>query len=243
MSKRFAVVAVVIAWAALAIEAAAAPITELEPNNSLATAQLIPITAFTLPVPATVFNPPGFATATVNGLGSATDVDFYSFTGSGMVYFDVDNDPFTLDTILSLFNSAGTLLAVGDDSFPEDLGSAFGFDAFLGVFDLPAPGTYFIAVSQFDNFATVYDQQSQPNLLRPDGADGGVAIVGAPPGDSSFIRNDGGGNDTASPYTLHISLENPDASVPEPLTILLFGLGLAAIAARSRRMLRKRPSA
>jgi hypothetical protein len=48
-----------------AIAAEAAPVIELEANgtasnNSQATAQAIPPSAFTLPVPPTVFDPPGF---------------------------------------------------------------------------------------------------------------------------------------------------------------------------------------
>jgi hypothetical protein len=80
----------------------ASPITELETggnatNNTIATAQVIPGSAFTTPVPATVFNPPGFPTVTITGLlGSAadpsSDVDFYSFTANaGQIYIDIDS--------------------------------------------------------------------------------------------------------------------------------------------------------
>jgi PEP-CTERM motif len=96
-------------------EAAASAITELGvASYTLATAEAIPGAVLTLPVPATVFNPPGYATATINSVGGGSDVDFSSFfANGGEVYFDIDNLPFTFDTILSLFNSAGTF---GDSS-------------------------------------------------------------------------------------------------------------------------------
>ena len=47
-------------------------------NNTLATAQVIPGTAFTAPEPPTVFPRPGSVTATILGHGGGDDVDFYS---------------------------------------------------------------------------------------------------------------------------------------------------------------------
>ena len=68
------------------VSAEAAPVTELEAdgtavNNSAATAQTIPTSAFTLPVPSTVFDPPGFPTATLFGRGGGSDVDLYRISG------------------------------------------------------------------------------------------------------------------------------------------------------------------
>jgi hypothetical protein len=33
-----------------------------------------------------------------------------------LAYFDIDNDPFTFDSIVSLFDSVGTLIGLDDDS-------------------------------------------------------------------------------------------------------------------------------
>jgi hypothetical protein len=193
-------------------------------NNSIATAQAIPSAAFTAPPPANVFG--ALPTATITGRNGGNDVDFFSFqANAGTVYVDIDNDPFSFDSILALFDSSGTLLAFGDDSGPEDPGTAFGFDSFIGVYTLTAPGTYYVTVSEFSNFPTQAFAGTIANLLRPDGQLGGLAQSGSAVGVSTFNSN---GNQVGSVYTLHISLANPTGVVPEPATIATWG-GFAAL--------------
>jgi hypothetical protein len=209
-------------------------------NNTLGSAEAIPGANFTLPVPATVFNPPGWATATIVGTGATaagaeSDVDFYSFTSpGGKAIFDIDNDTLTFDTMLSLFDSGGTLIGWNDDSF-SDPGSPDRFDSFLGEINLSS-GQYFIAVSGFPNFPSALTGGSP--LVRPDGGDGGIAIAGATPGDSSFPES---GPDGPSAYTLHISLENVDGGtggVPEPMSLTVWVmLGTITLAATRRQKL------
>jgi len=220
--------------------ALAAPVVEAEAdgtavNNTLGTAQAIPSSAFTTPVPATVFNPPGFPTATISGAGGETDVDFYSFTATGgSLLLDIDNAPFTFDTIVSLFNSAGTLIALDDDADPADPGSADSRDSFVGTFTLPGPGTYYVAVSQFANFPTGFDCGGVP-LTRPDGEFGGLSLTGCAVGDATFPNS---GLQEGADYTLHISLSASAAAVPMPATLALLvsaGAGLGAVRAWRRR--------
>jgi hypothetical protein len=200
-------------------------------NNTIATAQPIPATAFTLPAPPTVFL--GGATATVLGRGGDCDVDFYSFELNvpTPMYFDIDDDPFTFDVDLALFDATARLIAVGSDSFPVDPGSASSLDAFLGLI-LLQPGTYYLAVHDFLNPPNALGQGSLTfeNLVRPDGAPlaGGRAVFGAMP-DATFSCNDPQ-PDGSLPYTLYLT------KIPEPSALLLLGAGVAAA------VLRRRPS-
>jgi hypothetical protein len=206
-------------------------------NNTIGTAEAIPSSHFTLPVPATVFNPPGWATATIQGtggtvVGEESDVDFYSFTtGGGGAIFDIDDvdDQFAFDTVLSLFDDTGTLVGVGLDSSPVDAGSSrtdpvtdFSNDALLGVITL-APGTYYVAVAKLPNLPLAFFGPVFDSLTRPDGADGGFALTGATPGDSSFFES---GPDGDLDYTLHISLQNAAGGgvVPEPMSVTVWAL-------------------
>lgn len=235
------VMAGLLALLSLGSPAAAGPVVEAEAdgtavNNTLGTAQAIPSSAFTTPVPATVFNPPGFPTATITGAGGDDDVDFYSFTApaGGSLLLDIDNNPFTFDTMLSLFSSAGTLLAFDDDSFPGDPGTEIGNDSFVGTYTLPGPGTYYVAVSQFPNFPSARDCPSA-DLTRPDGEFGGGSLSGCAAGDSTFDASD---IQRGAGYTLHVSLSAPAAAVPMPATLALLvsaGVGLGAVRAWRRR--------
>ncbi len=238
--RTLAGLAVVALAVAVGTPALAAPVVEFEidgtaTNNTRATAQAIPSSAFTTPVPATVFAPPGFPTATISGAGGGSDVDFYSFTATGgSALFDIDNFPFSFDTVLSLFTPNGTRIGVDADSVPQDPGTFSGLDSFLGPFPLPGPGTYSIAVSQFPNIPSAFCAFGI-TLTRPDGFSGGSVLVGCPPGDSSFSA---GGTQVGLDYTLHVSLSHPGgvrASVPAPASLAWVGLGVAMLALVRRR--------
>ncbi|MBC7834765.1 MAG: DVUA0089 family protein [Phycisphaerales bacterium] len=222
--------------------ALAGPVSETEvvgfaTNNTIGTAQAIPGGAFTTNIDPDVFG--SLPTATMSGHGgpssdgtAGSDVDFFSFaTTGGIAYFDIDNDPFAFDTILSLFDSTGTLIGYDDDSFPEDPGTAFGFDSFLGSITLPA-GTYFITVSTFANFASASGTGVNTSLFRPDAAFGGESVAGATPGDSSFPVS---GTDGGIGYTLEISVEGAAHFIPLPSAGLMGLAGMGLVTLRRRR--------
>ena len=168
------------------------------------------------------------------GLQTSNDVDFFSFIilSSSAVNFDMDNNPFTFDRMLSLFNSSGTAIAFDDDSSPPDAGSNSGLDSYLGTLTL-APGTYYIAISQFGNSPSGLAGATFTNLIRPDGEFGGSSIANALAGNSSFAANVTETAAGGSAYNLHISVGA--APVPEPSTLSMLGLaGIAAFAARKR---------
>jgi hypothetical protein len=217
--------------------AGAAPILEVEINDSIAAAQAIPPGAFTLPVAPTVFDSGNPTGSILGSIGIPNDVDFYQFSANGgSVYLDIDGTAPDSDTMLALFDSFGTLLAFGDDSFPADPGSSDLDDAFLGVYTLPGAGTYYAAVSAFANApAAALTAIAISPLVRPDGWSGGLA-VNASAGLSAYLGNGA----TTSGYTLHITLQNPvstapPAPAPEPATMLMLGTGISVIAARVRR--------
>lgn len=213
----------------------AATVTEVEANgasanNTTATAQTVPGSAFTSPSPATVFNPANYQTAMLQGLGGGSDVDFFRFsTPGGTIMLDMDNTPASFDPIVALFDAQGTLLAYDDDS-ALDPGTVNTIDSFAGVFRLPSAGDYYIAVSENPNFPRAALIGPETRLVRPDGLEGGYAVNGAQAGLSSFDSN--GPQTSGLPYTLQVSI-NP---VPEPGYLGLVVGGLAGVAAfRARR--------
>jgi len=209
-------------------------------NNSMATAEVIPHSAFSMSSSGDIFRNatndsllPQFPSVTVEGQGGLDDVDFYRFTGNAgeALFIDIDNG--WDDPVLSLFASDGTLLAFNDDLLDLDPGSTSLFDPFIGVYTLPASGDYFIAVSEYPNFPFEwYTASGFSSLTRPDGFFGGETLT--PLGtDSSFLSN---GSQEDFAYTMHISRGiSPSGAVPEPGTMVVFALGCGGWVCRRRR--------
>lgn len=124
-------------------------------NNNFNQAQLIPAGSFTAAGANVSVNYP---TATILGngggrdsdTGAVGDVDFYRIqANAGQLVLDIDNNPFTFDTVVSLFDASGNLLTNNDDS-PVDAGSVSSLDSFL-TYTISNGGTYYVSVSQFPN--------------------------------------------------------------------------------------------
>ncbi len=85
---------------------------------------------------------------------SNDDVDFYEFelNSGDQILVDIDADEFgsTLDSVLRLFDENGFELAVSDDTpAPDEFSS---LDSYLD-FTAASSGTYYLAVSSFNNFS------------------------------------------------------------------------------------------
>jgi len=135
----------------------AASVSEVEPNDSIAEAQNIDGSSFSLDSDPNIGDK--FVNtstiiphATINGTGSGTGenltVDWYSFTvsqaGDGVI-LDVDDASFDSDVFL--FDSSGQLLAELSDSQTDwgQGGSTSDRDSYL-EYTFQTPGTYYVAV-------------------------------------------------------------------------------------------------
>jgi hypothetical protein len=222
--------------AALASVGSGSVITETEANgaatnNTLATAQAIPYSAFTQPATG-VFNNALFG-VTIQGKGGGQDVDFYSFFAGGPLQLSITDTPFTFPTILSLFDSTGKLLAFDDVSTPAKPGSASTLDSYINYL-LPSFGTYYVAVSSagasIPNYPDTSSCTSFNPLTRPDGGTAGLATGGCDSSSSVFAFGGAQPSSGALSYTLQI------AQAPEPGTTGLMLLGAAGLFARMRSM-------
>ena len=187
----------------LAVAARADTILELEgsagpqSNGTYLTAQALAPALFTPNTNPNVAVPD--PTATVLGYGNGADVDFYSFSVAGLGEVTLDIDGAGFDSIIALFDGGGSLIAQNDDGGFFDPGSSSAFDSALS-FVLPTAGTYFVAVSQWSNFAN----------------DDGTYWFG--------VSTTGG----TEAYRLEISLSNP--TLPAPPAVPLPGAAWAGIA-------------
>lgn len=94
-----------------------------------------------------------FFHVSANATTGTTGRDWYSFTTSQanqQAFFDIDNGMTDLDSLISLYDSVGTLIGASDDGGVADPGSVHGYDSFLSAV-LTNPGLYFVSVGQYPN--------------------------------------------------------------------------------------------
>jgi subtilisin family serine protease len=128
-------------------------VAEVEPNNTLATAQTLNNQSWSLQDVSTINNADARPHLTIPGTGDGT-FDYYSFTidtAGTVATFDLDATNF--DTELFLYTAAGQLLLANDDS-SLDPGSTSNLDSFI-THTFTAPGTYVIGVGEFDSQGSI----------------------------------------------------------------------------------------
>lgn len=153
------------------------------------------------------------------------DIDFYSFTVAALTTLRLrtDIDFEDADTILSLFDSTGALLADNDDDDITGCCTSRIEPVTLG------PGTYFLAVTEFSNFSNTNEEGNFTSDFSL--AVSGLGYLGSALDFGFGTETDG---DDTGGYRLLIE---PLASVPEPGSLILLGSGLAGLAAlRLRKM-------
>jgi Ca2+-binding RTX toxin-like protein len=92
----------------------------------------------------------GVRSASVHAAGSGLQ-DYYGFTltAGAQITVDIDNS-FALDSIVSIYDASGNLLASNDDGVTSlDIGSANIYDSFL-TYNAASAGTYYVLVSAYD---------------------------------------------------------------------------------------------
>lgn len=189
---------------AAAAPAVAQVVNEVEPNDSLASAQKL-----------TLVVPPGNTKggATVSGVigvltGSAVlDLDYYSFQGTAgdLVTIDIDSGiggARSVDTILAIWGPAPaniSFMQKDDAGLPLDPDSVSGLDARIDKFLLPTTGTYTVGVS------------SSPRRFTTTGTTTSTSLNSKSNGDYTLIVSG-----VSSPL-LHISIDvKPGEANDEP---------------------------
>lgn len=193
-----------IAGMLIAVPAFAAPVLEVETNNTFATANVLTAAEQAAFAGANAFVFDGVLTGGVVG-GPPADVDWVSFTitSPGYLTAALYGIPNSLvgDTIMGLFDSSGTWITADDDS---NIGLWPSFEAILNA------GTYCIVIGHFGDAAT--SGASQP------GDWDGLNANGAPITASSLQ------------YKLVVGFN----AIPTPGAAALLGLGGLAMARRRR---------
>lgn len=189
----------------------AAYVNEVEPNDTLSTAQSL-AGYFSLDNDPDIYLSTSIPHASVLGTGDGT-YDWYTFylPSTMAVTIDIDYGMFDLDTYIRLYNSAGSLITENDDYFCGeqgytgcDSGSFHHWDSYINNYVL-TPANYYIEVSQYFHNPVPYPDPYYSNYTLID-------------------------------YTLHVSTGIlDDYPMPEPATIALMGLGFAGMSYMRRK--------
>lgn len=122
-------------------------LTEVEPNDTRASAQLIAASLFSTTLNPNIDRSDSIPYVSVSGTGNGT-FDYYAFdvlSPGSQGIFDIDGTD--LDTELFLFDSSGNLLAENDDAL-IDAGSSTGRNSFIS-YTFATPDRYIVGVGRY----------------------------------------------------------------------------------------------
>jgi len=153
----------------------------------------------------------GAGVSTITGSTGPNDTeDLYGFTWGGGLFEAATNGLFgssrDFDTMLFLFDSAGTFIAANNDTF-----DGINFNLGSLISETLVAGDYFLGISGFSN-----DAENSLNSEFRFGATG--------------VLDHWEGSGSTGNYTIGIA-----QNVPEPTSIALFGLGLAGLGLSRRK--------
>ncbi len=134
-------------------------VLETEPNDTIGTANPVDAELVTVnPFDDPNLTDPGAPSVELRGqIDDNNDVDVFAifFEAGQTITLDVDGnyDPDVvsgLNSVISILDSAGNVLAENDDGEFTDVGTASPFDSFL-TFQVTTAGIYYIAIESFEN--------------------------------------------------------------------------------------------
>jgi len=164
----------------------------------------------------------GFNTIT-GSLGSGSDLFALQLTAGS---FGAEVTFRTFDTQLFLFNSTGFGIVANDDISDSNYASYFSTT-------LSYSGLYYLGISAYDN-----DPISTTGEIFDDFWTG--IVLPTVPGGGTNPLSGWSGSGSGRGYTIELSqTTTPSNPVPEPATLLLFGMGILGIAGVSRKKLQE----
>lgn len=147
-------------------------LSETEPNNSIATAQVVD-GGFSLNADPNIANATTIPHVSIQGNGNGDNglsKDFFRFyvpQASTSVLFDIDYGMYDLDSWLNLYSSIGTLLAKHDDGGITDPGSVHGFDSYF-TYLFASAGDYIVSVGSYPDSNLYQGQDYVLHISVPD---------------------------------------------------------------------------